>query len=210
MGLFLSMSGVIGSEHSLVETALREYAVSHHGEMREESLTPEDDGCLIITEDVGGVTVLQPRDFFRSEELSSYLSKELRKPVFCLHLEDSDFWMYILFDGGSAVDQFNPVPDYWGDLDGDDVAKWQGNAHEVARRVPGLSAESVSKYLTRWGGKVFESAERTKAYPDDEFCYGDDWQLVDFMKRLGLTYPIDDHGAAFGTTYRFVCRADAE
>ena len=208
MGLFLSMSGVIGSEHSRVEAALREYAVCHHGEMREESLTPEDDDCLIITEDVGGVIVVYPGEFLRWDEVSESLSEDLRKPVFSFHIHDGDFWMYTLFDGGSVVDQFNPVPDYWGNVGEEECASWQGNAQEVARRVPGLSAESVSKYLARWGDEVFKSAERRKAYPDDEFCYGDDWQLVDFMKRLGLSYPIDDHGDALGTTYRFVCRVD--
>jgi len=208
MGLFLSMSGAIVSEHSQVEAALREYAVCHDGEMREEPLTPEDDECLIITEDVGGVTVVYPGDFIGWDAVSESLSKDLRKPVFSFHIHDGDFWMYVLFDDGSVVDRFNPVPDYWGRAGEEDCAQWQGNTREVARRVPGLSAESVSKYLIRWDDEVFESAERTKAYPDDEFCYGDDWQLVDFMKRLGLSYPIGDHGDAFGTTYRFVCRVD--
>ncbi|MCL4855402.1 MAG: hypothetical protein KJZ78_28905, partial [Bryobacteraceae bacterium] len=55
-------------------------------------------------------------------------------------------------------------------------------------------------------GEVFEGGERKKAYPADQFHYGDDWQLVDFLGKLGLDYPVDDRGAAHGATYRFECR----
>jgi hypothetical protein len=206
MGLFLSMSGVIGASQSEVARALRKYAESHHGEMREESLTTDDDGCMVITEGLAGVTVFYPGDFFDWDEASRFLSEDLRKPVFSFHIHDGDFWMYVLYDGGAVVDQFNPVPDYWGDVS--DAEQWQGNAREVSARVPGLSPESVSKYLIRWGDEVFESRERTKAYPDDQFSCGDDWQLVDFMRRVGLSYPVDDYGNGLGTTYRFVCEVE--
>ena len=37
-----------------------------------------------------------------------------------------------------------------------------------------------------------EKESGAKAYPDDGFCAWDPWQLVDFMRALGLTYPFDD------------------
>ena len=42
-----------------------------------------------------------------------------------------------------------------------------------------------------------------KAYDEDEFPIGDCWQVVDFMGKLGLTYPVDDQGQATGETYMF-------
>lgn len=206
MGLFLSMSGVIGADEAAVVTALRDYAIARNGNLTPEPLTTKDDGCLVISQGIGGVTVLYPGDFFDWENASEYLSRELRTSAFSFHIHDGDLWMYVLFDNGREVDQFNPVPDYWDE--NEDRSAWQGNAKEVATRVPGLNPESISKYLVQWGDDVFESDERKKAYPDDRFCYGDDWQLVDFMNRLGLVYPVGDDGSPHGESYRFTCESN--
>jgi hypothetical protein len=114
--------------------------------------------------------------------------------------------MYGLYENENLVDQFNPVADYWQELDEEEQRSWQGNAAAVAKRVPGLSAGEISRYLVRWGDEVFESAERNKAYHSDRSRYGDEWQLLDFMNKLGLDYPVDDRGAPRGGTYRFTCK----
>jgi hypothetical protein len=205
MGLFLSMSGVIGATQDSVVDALQAYAEINEGSLEQEGLTTEDDGCLVVSEGVNGVTVLYPAEFLDWDSAAQYLSRRLKKPVFSFHIHDGDLWMYLLYDNGDLVDQFNPVPDYWGELENDERLSWQGDASQIARRVPGLSLEQVSKYLVKWGKDVFESDERKKAYSTDRFCYGDDWQLVDFMDKLGLDYPVDDHGDPYGETYRFRC-----
>jgi hypothetical protein len=151
--------------------------------------------------------VLYPGNFFDWDNAAQFLSERLGKPVFSFHIHDGDLWMYVLYDKGKVVDQFNPVPDYWQELDDTERHSWQGNPSEVARRVPGLTIEQISRYLKQWGDEVFESGERKKAYPTDQFYYGDDWQLVDFMAKLGLDYPVDDQGAPHGTTYKFRCQS---
>jgi hypothetical protein len=207
MGLFLSMSGIIGvSEESAVD-ALRAYAAENGGSLEEAKLTLDDDGCLVTSEGTAGVTVLYPGEFFDWESTAQYLSQQLGKPVFSFHIHDGDLWMYSLYQKGDVVDQFNPVPDYWQELEEGERRSWQGNAAEVAKRVPGLAPERVSKYLVQWGDEVFQSGERKKAYPSDRFYYGDDWQLVDFMDKLGLDFPVDDRGAPHGATYRFKCKS---
>lgn len=206
MGQFLSMSGVIAASRFEVEGALRGYATANDGEIREAPLTIDDDDCLVICEGSGGVTTLYPGHFFDWDDASRFVSLELRKPVFSLHIHDGDLWMYLLFAAGDVVDRFNPIPDYWEELDDAERGLWQGNAKEVARIVPNLSPEAISRYLVRWSENVVGSDQRTKAYPDDEFYYGDDWQLVDFMRHLGLEFPIDDHGSPSGATYRFSAR----
>jgi hypothetical protein len=205
MGLFLSMSGIIDGSAEIVVDALRAYAKANEGSLEEAELTTQDDNCLVISAGTGGTTALYPGDFLGWDSASQFLSQRLRKPVFSFHIHDGDLWMYGLYDKGNAVDQFNPIPDYWQELEEGERLAWQGNASEVAKRVPGLAPEQISKYLVEWGDEVFESGERKKAYPTDQFYYGDDWQLVDFMNKLRLDYPVDDRGAAHGVTYRFKC-----
>ena len=205
MGLFLSMFGVVGCNQDEVVDALRAYAESKGGLLEQEKLTKEEDHCLVIPEGFGGVTILYPARFLDWEDATQHLSRQLEKPVFSFHIHDSDLWMYSLYEVGDVVDQFNPVPDYWQELDEDERIGWQGNAYEVAKRVPGLSPQDVARYLVQWDDDIFDSKERKKAYPGDRFYYGDDWQLTDFMSKLGLDYPIDDSGAPHGDTYRFEC-----
>jgi hypothetical protein len=205
MGLFLSMSGVVGIRQNPVVDAVRTYAEENDGALEEEELTAEDDGCMVISEGTGGVTVLYPGDFFDWDSAAKYLSKQLRQPVFSFHIHDGDLWMYLLYQNGEVVDQFNPVPDYWQELADDERQFWKGNAITVARQVPGLAPEQIAMYLVQWDDDVFETVERKKAYPTDQFYYGDDWQLVDFMSKLGLDYPVDDRGDPHGVTYRFKC-----
>jgi hypothetical protein len=207
MGLFLSMSGILGGNKDSVVDALRSYAADNDGALEEAELRTGDDGCLVVSQDPGGVTVLYPGDFFDWDSASKYLSKRLRKPVFTFHIHDGDLWMYSLYENGEVVDQFNPLPEYWAELEEEDRRSWQGNATEVARRVPGLAPEHIAKYLVQWGDEVIGAAERKKAYPTDRFYYADDWQLVDFMGKLGLDYPVDLRGAPRGVTYRFKCES---
>jgi hypothetical protein len=56
MGLFLSMSGVIGGSEESIVDALRAYAEDNEGLLDKAELTTEDDGCLVISEGTAGVT----------------------------------------------------------------------------------------------------------------------------------------------------------
>jgi hypothetical protein len=205
MGLFVSMSGVVGANEDEVAAALDRYADAHSGSLEPEELTSNDDGCLVLSEGLGGVTVLYPGDFLGWDDASSYLSRELNRPTFSLHIQDGDLWMYLLFDRGQIVDQFNPLPDYWQELDDAERQTWRGNAVEVAKRVPGLSPDTISKYLVPWSDDILEADEIKRAYASDQHGYGSDWQLLDFMAKLGLDYPVDDRGVPHGATYRFLC-----
>jgi hypothetical protein len=201
MGLFLSMSGVVGGRQSDTVNALRRFATTKGGQLAEEPLSTQDEHRLVAAEGAGGVTVVYPWEFMGWDEAAAFLSRELAKPVFSFHIHDSDLWMYTLYENGSPVDQFNPVPDYWGE--DEERESWQGDARAVAARVPGLLPDTISRYLVEWGDDVFDGPGRTKAYPDDRYVYGDEWQLVDFMRRVGLDYPLGDDGSALRTTYRF-------
>ena len=43
-----------------------------------------------------------------------------------------------------------------------------------------------------------------KAFPEDQFRFNDCWQMCDFLKKIGLAYPLDDAGRVLGDTYEFI------
>src|SRR5262249_1240635 len=98
MGLFLSMSGVVGGDEDSVIDALRTYAEENDGSLEPAELTTEGEGCLVVSEGTGGVSVLYPGDFFDWDSAAQYLSRRLRKPVFSFHIHDGDLWMYSLYE----------------------------------------------------------------------------------------------------------------
>jgi hypothetical protein len=98
------------------------------------------------------------------------------------------------------------MPDYWEELDEEERAEWQGNATLVARCIPGLVPEQIANYLMPWDEDVLSGDSPKKAYDSDEFTYGQDWQIVDFMERLGLRFQ-DSAGNVTGDTYLFRCKS---
>ena len=203
MGLFLAMSGIAQTTSSAVEDCLRSYASSRGGEITPITGNVEPWEVLILADsDRHNVTVHYPCNFMFWDEASAYLSRSLDRPVFSFHIHDDDLWMYILFASGEAVDHFNPIPDYWDDrISPAERELWAGDTRMVARNWSGVSEDAVRNYLVRWD---LVDNKPSKAYPDDIFGFNDSWQVTDFMRRIGLVYPIDDTGRLLGRTYRFM------
>ncbi|MCC9604525.1 hypothetical protein LOC68_27590 [Blastopirellula sp. JC732] len=209
MGLFLSMSGVIGKDAAAVEKALAAFAAEKEGEFAQAERTIEDEDCLVLAGEGDRVSILYPSDFFDWDAASQYLSRVLSTPVFSFHIHDEDLWMYLLFRKGQPIDAFNPIPDYWDDnLSEEEIFYWSGNARQVAQAVPGVASEEIENYLKRWEDPDYE--EMQKAYADDEFAAADCWQLLDFLKKLGFEYPITADGQIEGKTFRFACETKGE
>lgn len=199
MGLFLAVSGVIGASASDVQEALSKFARGRSGGFQLVKGTTDDPDIGVITREGVNTTVLHPNGFSDWDDSSQSISRELDKPVFSFHIHDGDLWMYVLFDEGEEVGHFNPLPDYWGELIPEEKENWKGDAELVAKLVPGISPDSINKYLVQWDP---EQEEQVKAYPDDEFPVCDCWQMCDFMKKIGLEYPMGDDGAILGDTFR--------
>lgn len=201
MGEFISISGVIGSDQARVEHALRAYAAARGGNLAAQVGTLGDENMLLLSESASGVTVMYPDSFLGWDDASAFLSEHLNTPVFSFHIHDGDLWMFILYERGEAVAQFNPIPDYWDDsVSSDEIESWSGDAESVARHIPNLQPANIERYFTRWD---LDADAPAKAYPDDEFTYGDCWQLSDFMRRVGLQYPVDEQGTVRGATFHF-------
>lgn len=165
MGNFLAISSIIGKTKNEVITSLTNYAISVNGGLQEESnIDSSTDNCCIIDEENGNVSIFYPNGYSEWDDSSAYLSKELNATVFSFHIHDGDFWMYVLYNDGKIIDQFNPIPDYWD--------------------------ETIS-----------DEEETEKAYSTDQYGQ-EEWQLIDFMNKLTLPYPLDDNGNPKGLTFK--------
>jgi len=203
MGLFLGLNGVVGGEIKSVRTVLAEYGTEHSGFMRPATPAEDEATRLVIASGRTGPTILYPGEFLEWEHAGEFLSIRLGKPVFSFHIHDGDLWMFQLYVAGRAVTAFNTIPDYWGDLPEGEAAFMRGDAAVLARHVPHLAAGDVERYFVP---RKLDEDEPGKAYPDDEFSMGEDWQLVDFMRKLGFVYPLDEKGEPLGECHSF--RAD--
>lgn len=169
------------------------------GVQKEENINSDNDNCCIIEEANGNTTVFYPDGYIEWDDSSEFISKELNASVFSFHIHDGDLWMYLLYNNGKVVDQFNPIPDYWdANLSEEEIESWKGNAGILTKHVHYIRPGEVEKYLVRWD---LEEEENSKAYPTDEFAK-EEWQLVDFMSKLKLPYPLDDGGNPKGQTYK--------
>ncbi|SRR6266550_2703142 len=207
MGLFLAMSGIVGAKHEAVESALRAFATTRKGSLRKGVRRSEDPNTLVLLGDDSRCSVLYPWGFLEWDEASRYLSSQLRVPVFSFHIHDEDLWMFVLFEHGERVTQFNPLPEYWDDgISDEERESWSGDAASIASRIPGVAPDSIRPYLRHWD---LDQEDPGKAFPDDQFHFHDCWQLCDFMKRIGLRYPLDDAGQILGETYEFIVPEEA-
>lgn len=158
---------------------------------------------VYLTESTQGhVTVLFPSKSFSWVEASEFISATLKASVFAFRIFDGDFWMYLLFSDGELVDQFNPIPDYEEEeLTDEEIALWRGDPQIVARYWPNVQAEDIENYLVRWElDRDLNHSERSKAYPDDQYHFNDEFQVMDFMKKLGLAYPYRSRMTVSDTT----------
>lgn len=200
MGLFLALSGVIDANAEEVKGALSDFAESHGGGFGLAQGTTDDPNIGVITRGGPNTTVLYPDGFLEWDDAAKYLSDKLPRPTFSLHIHDGDLWMFVLFRDGREVGRFNPVPDYWEELSPENKDRWKGEPSLISKAVPGVSEEAISEYLVEWD---LEDETPARAYPDDEFTMCDCWQMCDFMKRIGLEYPMGDDGSVHGETFRF-------
>lgn len=199
MGNFLALSSVVGKSHNQVAEALAKYTKSVDGGLEQvDGINSDTDNCCIIEEKDGNTSIFYPDGYLEWDDSSQFVSKELEATVFSFHIHDGDLWMYIMYYNGAIIDQFNPIPDYWDDsLSETEINEWSGDVDVVVKHVPDVKVTDIKNYMVRWD----LDAEEIRAYPKDEFAQGE-WQLVDFMNKLNLPYPIDEDGNPSGATYK--------
>lgn len=199
MGVFLSMSAVMGQSKSKVESCLRGFAKLHSGGLIEKELGYQDADFCVLHESKNGITVVYPDEFMEWEKASRFLSQKLQCPTFSFHIHDGDLWMFRLYNNGVLVDQFNPIPNYWNEnIPQTEIEKQKGNPGLIAKLIPSIDEKDIANYLVRWD---FEG-DPIKAHPEDKF-ENEDWQVIDFMEKIGLEYPLKDSDKPSGTIYQF-------
>jgi hypothetical protein len=199
MGLFLSLTSIIGKTESDVVNSLSRYAKAAGGGLEKEPMSLENDNCCVIKGEMGNTTVFNPYAYLEWDESSAFISKDFNTPVFSFHIHDGDLWLYVLFINGKIVDQFNPIPDYWNEhISKEEINQWKGDPSIISNIAGSVKAAEIANYLVRWD---LEAEESKKAYPSDKYGQ-EDWQLLDFMRKLSLPYPLDDDGLPLGQTYK--------
>ena len=179
MGLFLQTAIVPGCDEKTARAVL-------------EGLAPQKDWNLNVSECRFAPNDKGVQIFFNDwcsgyEEMAADLSKELGRAVLLPYIYDGDFWGYFFCENGVLTDQFMPIPEYFSD-DPAKAVPAPGNAALIAERFH-VPEETVAPYLTSWALDELDGAE--KADQADEFPYGDCWQMVDFMAKLGWPWPWD-------------------
>lgn len=173
MGLFLQMAAVAATGDAVAGSIKRVAAEPVNSEI----IAHQGDKALVIfNEYAEGIS-----------EICRKVSSDLRAPVFYLHIHDEDLWMHEFFVNGALADQFNTMPDYWGEISQEEKARWRGNAEVIGQLWPSVTADSIRRYLVNHSDGVI--AKDAKAYPSDCCQYWDCWQITDFMEKLGVPYP---------------------
>lgn len=203
MGLFLALNSVVGRSAAEVANSLSKFVQQSGGGLEPSTqATLAHNGCGIL-EANGNTTILFPDHFMQWDDAAAFISAELHAPVFSFHIHDSDLWMYILYVDGTDEDQFNPIPEYWDDnIDEGEREYWKGDTAVLARFLPHINSSIIEKYLVHWDEDMDTAS---KAYPDDEFNF-EDWQLLDFMRKLQLPIPLNDDLEPAGNLYKLWTR----
>jgi hypothetical protein len=201
--MFLSMTSVVGKNRDEVVKSLASYAESAGGGLEKQDLPINNENCCVIADENGHTTIFNPYAFLEWDKSSEFISKDLATAVFSFHIHDGDLWMYNLYASGNLVDQFNPIPDYWDEnVTEDEMKSWKGDVAVIVKYLPSVKPADIERYLVKWD---LEAEEPPKAYPDDESGQ-EDWQLLDFMKKAGLPYPLDNDAKPKGDTYKLWTR----
>ena len=145
------------------------------------------DECQLDEQNGGTVILLNENSNFEgNSQFFKYASSKTNNAVMALYIYDGDYWGYNLFVNGGEVDKFNPMPDYFNTVTESEIAEYRGNS-DVVSQYFNINKDSIQNYLIFW---TDELTGEELAYENDEFGYVE-WQLVDFMEKLGYKYFIE-------------------
>lgn len=196
MGVFLYtaivQNGNIENIRAGIQKASKKYSYMN--------IIPEK--CEFINSDKGVLVIFNERATVH-ETVAKVLSKEICLPVMLWFIYDSDGWGYFYCEDGVIKDLFS----VWAEeakymesllnassqntdtlLQNKDMLteKYNNSAKFIAERFH-ININEIINYYIIWTDELIEDEEA--AYEDDEFTYGDCWQVVDFMRKLGFLFP---------------------
>lgn len=143
-----------------------------------------------------GVLVIFNESANGYETLAKALSEEICVPVMLLCIYDSDGWGYFYCENGALKDLFSVCPEDASFIENEFDSQQQNtemssnqyrdSAKFIADRFH-INENEIINYYRIWTDELIEEEEA--AYEDDEFTYGDCWQMADFMRKLGFLFP---------------------
>ena len=133
---------------------------------------------------VKGEHLFQLYEAEKVEEKAAIISAERNCPVLSAYIYDGDFWGYTLYINGEKRNEFSTLPEYF--EEGEALIRQQTADLLLLSQSFAVAPEQIEKYLYNWTNEMID--EGYTAYENDEFSYGDAWQVVDFLGALGFRY----------------------
>lgn len=139
MGAFFTNCHVRTSDKSLCVKALQ-------GTIHSRALISESKNGWITVYDESS----ESQDIEELRRLGQGISAGLKTAVFCFLVHDSDIFVYLLYDKGEFVDQFDSRPDYFGPVTDEHRREWAGNFGRLVKfAARGTTAEKIRKVLAK-------------------------------------------------------------
>lgn len=126
------------------------------------------------------------------DPLAKYLSTQVIVPVIVFHEYDQAAWGFSVFEQGERIGLFWNAPEIMEKL----PESCEISADFLAGKF-GVKVSAITPYLQH----VHTIEVDKKAFTEDEFTLYDHWVRVDFMRRLGIHYPIP---GSKGSRYIFI------
>jgi len=180
MGEFIETAVTRQHDLSKIKEMISEAAKEHKNTIEE--LQVKEENCQYVQCDKGiNITF----NHIPSEEFLCTLSLKIESPILFLYIYDGDFWGYTLYDKGEEIDDFSTRPDYF--IKSSDKAENSREHVSLIAKYFDVDEEKIKNYLIPWTDEMLKE-ERSMAYPDDTCSYGDSWQMMDFMEKLGFSF----------------------
>lgn len=186
MGVFLYAAIVQNGNIEDIKAGIRRFE-KQHSDM---NIISEE--CKFKNNDKG-VLVIFNESANGYETLGKALSEEICMPVMLLYIYDSDGWGYFYCKDGAVKDLFSVCPEdashmgvkFKGKLQNTPPKQYKKSAKFIAKQFH-INAKEIINYYRVWTDELTENED--VAYDDDEFTYGDGWQMTDFMRKLGFLF----------------------
>lgn len=206
MGLFLHLSTIISTPKSKTVKTLRPLLIQDSYKLEETSDQNNSDELCVVDSANKNTTILFP-SLFNHWELSQSLSYKLKTAVLTLEIHDGDFWFFVLYENGNEILKFNPYPEYYDEnVKKEELNSWLPSIETLCKYFPKTKPEEIENYFINWKSNNIkhwtDTSDIKKAYPADNYGYGNGLQMFDFIKKIGITYPIGDNDNISGTAFR--------
>lgn len=148
-------------------------------------------GWATTTDSVSSIFVDAP-----CSDVTAGITKILKAPTIDVFFQENMFWEFSLEHEGSLRVNFSVAREEWGEIN----PEWEvGSAADLAE-LWSVPIQQVEKYMVNWQPTEIWSPEMEmmtrsyrlhgqKAYPSDEYGYGEMYQGLDFIRALGGDNP---------------------